>query len=140
MKITASGLIGETPRELSHDSHFKASKQLSVFCPKSGRILEIVDHLPLNAAMAGDAELQDLVDHLVRSTRLDSDEALHVIDEVLAYLSECPAEYVARRHAELRREGLANAAIFDRLASELDRRRFAAPLLSVRQLRRLVYG
>jgi hypothetical protein len=90
--------------------------------------------------MAGDAELQDLIDHLVRSTRLDSGEAARLVDEVLAYLSECPAEYVARRHAELRREGLANRAIFDRLARELDRRRFAAPPLSLRQLRRLVYG
>ena len=103
-------------------------------------MLELVVHLPLNVAMAGDSELQDLVDHLVRSTRLDADEAARVIEEVLAYLSECPAEYVARRHAELRREGLANAAIFERLAVELDGRRFAAPALSVRQLRRLVYG
>ena len=90
--------------------------------------------------MADATEFQDLIDHLVRSTRLEVDEARRVVDEVLAYLSEHPAEYVARRHAELRREGLANAAIFERLARELDRRRFAAPPLSLRQIRRLVYG
>lgn len=87
-----------------------------------------------------DAELQDLIDHLVRSTRLEPDEARRVVDEVLAYLSERPAEYVARRHGELQREGLGNAAIFSRLARELERRRFATAPLSVRQIRRLVYG
>ena len=87
-----------------------------------------------------EADLQDLIDHLVRSTRLEPDEAGRVVDEVLAYLSEPPAEYVSRRHAELRREGIANAAIFERLARELDRRRFASPPMSLRQIRRLVYG
>lgn len=88
----------------------------------------------------GEPELQDLIDHLVRSTRLDPDEASRVVEEVLAYLCEQPSQFVARRHAELRREGLANNAIFERLAREIDRRRFAAPPLSLRQLRRLVYG
>ena len=87
-----------------------------------------------------DAELQDLIDHLVRSTRLEADEATRVVDEVLAYLSECPSEYVTRRHAELRRQGFANATIFQRLAHELDCRRFAAGPLSQRQIRRLIYG
>ncbi len=87
-----------------------------------------------------EADLQDLVDHLARSTRLDAAEASRVVDEVIAYLSECPAEYVTRRHSELRRDGLANDAIFQRLATELDRRRFAAGPLSQRQIRRLVYG
>ena len=87
-----------------------------------------------------EADLQDLIDHLTRSTRLDATEAGRVVDEVIAFLSECPAEYVARRHGELRREGLANAAIFERLGAELERRRFAAGPLSERQIRRLVYG
>ena len=90
--------------------------------------------------MAENAALQDLIDHLVRSTRLEPAEASRVVDEVLAYLSERPAEFVARRHAELQREGLGNPAIFQRLAAELDRRRFASPAMSLRQIRRLVYG
>ena len=87
-----------------------------------------------------DAELQELIDHLVRSTRLEANEAGRVVEEVLAYLSEQPAEYVTRRHGELQREGFANAAIFSRLARELERRRFATGPLSLRQIRRLVYG
>ena len=87
-----------------------------------------------------EADLRDLIDHLVRSTRLETEEARRVVDEVLAYLSEHPAQYVARRHGELQRDGLANAAIFDQLARELDGRRFASPPMSLRQIRRLVYG
>ena len=87
-----------------------------------------------------DADFQELIDHLVRSSRLEQPEAGRVVDEVLAYLSEDPPAYVARRHAELRRQGVANSAIFERLASEIDGRRFASPPMSLRQLRRLVYG
>ncbi len=87
-----------------------------------------------------DADFQDLIDHLVRSSRLEPAEAARVVDEVLAFLSEHPAEFVTRRHAELQRDGLANPAIFERLARELAGRRFASPPMSLRQIRRLVYG
>jgi hypothetical protein len=73
-------------------------------------------------------------------TRLAPFEARRVVEEVLAYLSESPAEFITRRHAELQREDVANAEIFRRLTSELEHRRFTAPRLSERQIRRLVYG
>jgi len=89
----------------------------------------------------GDAEeLTELVEHLCRMTGLGPVEARRVVEEVFAYLSESPAEFVTRRHGELQREGHTNAEIFRRLANELSRRRFAAPPLSERQIRRLVYG
>ena len=89
----------------------------------------------------GDAEeLTELVDHLCGMTRLDPVEARRILEEVFAYLSESPAEFITRRHAELQREGLPNAEIFGRLSTELEHRRFAAPPLSERQIRRLVYG
>jgi hypothetical protein len=47
---------------------------------------------------------------------------------------------VRRRHRELQASGLANAAIFDCIAAELAARPVAAPTLSARQLRRVVYG
>ncbi len=82
----------------------------------------------------------DLVAHLVRSTPLTRSEALRVVAEVVAYYGESVPDYVRRRHAELKRRGLTNDRIFDELAAEVAARRFAAPQLSVRQLRRLVYG
>ena len=60
--------------------------------------------------------------------------------DVLAYFDETAAEFVRRRHRELRSGGLANAEIFTRIRTELPHRAVAAPDLSERQLRRLVYG
>lgn len=82
----------------------------------------------------------DLVDHLVRSTPLSAGEARRVVADVVDYFDESVPDFVRRRHGELQRRGLTNDIIFSRLAEELTGRRFAAPELSPRQLRRLVYG
>ena len=83
---------------------------------------------------------EDLVDHLVRSTPLDAATAARVVDEVVTYFAEPVESFVRRRHRELQRDGLANAAIYERIATELGRRPVAAPPLTERQIRRLVYG
>ena len=49
-------------------------------------------------------------------------------------------DFVRRRHRELAARGLTNDRIFAAIAAELPARLFPAPGLSVRQLRRLVYG
>ena len=85
-------------------------------------------------------DLDDLVDYLAQTSRLQRREAERLIDEVLSFLGEQPEPFVRRRHLELQRQGLANEAIFTRLEQELGRRRFAAPAFSRRQLRRIVYG
>jgi hypothetical protein len=82
----------------------------------------------------------DLVDHLVRTTSLGRGEAARVVFDVLAYFDESTEEFVRRRHRELRAHGLRNDAIFGRIAEELPRRAVAPPALSLRQLRRIVYG
>ncbi|HJU14990.1 MAG TPA: hypothetical protein VJ770_00850 [Stellaceae bacterium] len=86
------------------------------------------------------AELEELLDYLVRSSRLTRPEAARLVDEVLAFLDERPEEFVCRRHRALQREGLSNGAIFSRLAVELARLRFRAPAYTERQLRRIIYG
>lgn len=85
-------------------------------------------------------DLEDLVEYLARTTRLERREAERLIDEVLSFLAEQPETFVRRRHLELQRQGLANETIFTRLGQELVRRRFAAPAYTRRQLRRIVYG
>jgi len=85
-------------------------------------------------------DLEDLLEYLARTTRLERREAERLVDEVLSFLGEQPETFVRRRHLELQRQGLSNAAIFTRLELELSRRRFAAPAYSRRQLRRIVYG
>jgi hypothetical protein len=82
----------------------------------------------------------DLIAHLVRTTSLNPGEATRVVADVLGYFGEPVEVFVRRRHAELQAAGLHNDRIFARLADELGSRRVAAPALSARQLRRLVYG
>jgi hypothetical protein len=82
----------------------------------------------------------DLVAHLVRSTPLTAGEAARVVAEVVGYFSEELPAFVRRRHAELKRCGLRNEQIFAALSAERATRRVAPPVLSERQLRRMVYG
>jgi len=85
-------------------------------------------------------EPEELLAHLQGITRLTREEIAKVLSEALAFYGESVEGFVARRHGELQASGLKNDAIFRRIAEELRWRRFAAPPLSERQLRRLVYG
>jgi len=82
----------------------------------------------------------DLVAHLERTLGVGRPAAARVIEEVLAYFDETVEVFVVRRHGELQGESQRNDEIFDQIGAELAQRRFAAPVLTPRQLRRLIYG
>lgn len=81
-----------------------------------------------------------LVDHLVATTGLSRAESARVIEDVVAFHAEPVEAYVRRRHAQLKTYGAKNPEIFAQLAEELSVRVVAAPRLTERQLRRIVYG
>ena len=83
---------------------------------------------------------QELVDHVAASTGLPDAEAARVVDDVVAYFMESTEHFVRRRHRELKSVGLRNPEIWTRLGHELADRVVAAPTLTDRQLRRIVYG
>jgi hypothetical protein len=83
---------------------------------------------------------QDLARHLAASTGLPLPTAVRVIADVAAYFNETIDEFVCRRHAELKHRQHKNDQIWPLIAAELGQRRFVAPGLSERQLRRMVYG
>jgi hypothetical protein len=87
-----------------------------------------------------DDALDPLLSHLVLTTGLDREQAARVVADVLAFFGEETDVYVRRRHAELRRRGLVNSAIYGRIGDELAARRVTPPRLSERQIRRLIYG
>jgi hypothetical protein len=104
-------------------------------CPKSGTFLA------KPAVVLQDLRVHDeLVDHLTRSTPLSRGEALRVIQDVLAFFDETTQDFVRRRHRELQAQGLVNAEIFERIEADLKYRAVAPPELTLRQLRRIVYG
>ena len=82
----------------------------------------------------------DLARYLAASTGLPPLTVVRVIADVVTYFNETVEEFVRRRHAELQRRQHKNDEISPLIAAELRQRRFPAPSLSDRQLRRLVYG
>lgn len=92
------------------------------------------------AAINADGPFDDLLDHLVQRSALTKREAMQLVGEVLAYFNEPLEQFVRRRHGELQRQGFANTAIYSRIAEDLRWWRLAAPALSERQIRRIVYG
>ncbi len=83
---------------------------------------------------------RDLVDRVAASTGLTPAEATRVVEDVLAWYREPVEDYVRRRHAQHRLHGKHNPEIFGLIAKELADRLVAAPALSHRQLRRIIYG
>lgn len=81
-----------------------------------------------------------LIDRVAGSTGLTPAEAARVVNDVVAWYREPVEEYVRRRHAQHRLRGKRNPEIFALISGELAGRLVAAPVLSERQLRRIVYG
>jgi len=86
------------------------------------------------------ADHQDLARYLAASTGLSQATVVRVIADVASYFNETVEEFVRRRHAELRQRQRKNEEIWPLIGAELRQHRFAAPGLSERQLRRIVYG
>jgi hypothetical protein len=82
----------------------------------------------------------ELVARVADSSGLTPGEAARVVGDVLAHYAEPVDAYVRRRHGELQTYGVRNDEAFRTIAAELRTRLVAAPELSERQLRRIVYG
>ena len=85
-------------------------------------------------------DLDELVDYLSENSSLTSAESRRVVAEVVAFFAETAETFVRRRHLELKQSGYKNAAIYTLIQEELTDRRFSAPALSTRQIRRVIYG
>lgn len=109
---------------------------ISNSCPNSGRNLELAVDKSNTPCMPD----HELIRRITVSTGLPESVAARVIEDVLAVHSETVDSYVRRRHAELQVHGTRNTEAFELIAAELKDRPFAAPDLSVRQLRRMIYG
>ena len=82
----------------------------------------------------------ELIEHLQRISSLDASKAKQLVEEVLSFYNEGVEPYITRRHSELQFQGLANSQIYTLIRQELAQRCFAAPTLSERQIRRIIYG
>lgn len=78
--------------------------------------------------------------YLEEKYALEPEQLGLLIDDLWAFTEETAEDFVKRRHGELQREGLRNEAIYRRLATEATTGRFRSPPLSLRQVRRIIYG
>jgi hypothetical protein len=93
-----------------------------------------------DSAFADDQFPFELVRHVAASTGLPEATAARVVADIAAYFAESVEDFVRRRHGEMRALHWKNDEIWPRLAAELGTRRFGVRELSMRQLRRIVYG
>jgi len=105
-------------------------------CPDSGKNLALVPATRHDDAVHD----RDLIDRVASSTGLTPGEAARVVADILAWYREPVEDFVRRRHAHYQLYGKRNPEIFAQIAGELASRLVAAPSLSERQLRRIVYG
>jgi hypothetical protein len=104
-------------------------------CPDSGK------NLAFEVCEPQDGEVDaELIIRVSASTGLSRGEAARVVADVVGWYREPVEEYVRRRHAYLQTYGKRNNEIFGLIAAELGDRLVAAPDLTERQLRRIVYG
>jgi len=82
----------------------------------------------------------ELIGRVAASAGLSTGEAARVVADIVAWYREPVEGYVRRQHAHYQVHGKRNPEIFDLIARELACRVVAAPDLSERQLRRIVYG
>jgi len=70
------------------------------------------------------------------------DESLlnHLVEDLGDYFSRDSKDFISFRHQQLHSEGLKNNEIYIQIQNELKERRFAAPEMSIRQIRRVIYG
>ncbi|MEU4742000.1 hypothetical protein AB0G02_16265, partial [Actinosynnema sp. NPDC023658] len=68
----------------------------------------------------GDEVPDDLLRHVVRSTGLPPALARRVVSDVMGYFVETAEEYVLRRHAELRRDGLGKTPFTSLVREKVD--------------------
>lgn len=87
-----------------------------------------------------DQDIDDLIEHLSRLTALSEVQSRQVVAEVLAYFNEDIELFIRRRHLELQQQGLSNARIFVTVQQELSGRLFPVEEISVRKIRRMIYG
>ncbi len=78
--------------------------------------------------------------HLLSSYPVKPDHLDHLLEDLGEYFSLEPKEFICRRHNELQKDGLRNKEIYNRIQNELETRLFSTPSLSIRQIRRIIYG
>jgi hypothetical protein len=108
------------------------------FCPIKGKILDIFPKtIDTGTTIMASNEFQH---YICNTFNLSERSFNHLMDEFLGHFSSPLKDFVRKRHTELQRKGRKNEEIYRLIAEEVQSRRFAAENLTVRKIRRIIYG
>ncbi|MBT0770780.1 hypothetical protein KIH74_17690 [Kineosporia sp. J2-2] len=82
----------------------------------------------------------EIVLRIAESLGIGQSEAQRVVSDVVDYYREPLDVWIRRRHRECKRERMRNPQIYELLQQEAAERVVAAPILSERQIRRIISG
>jgi len=82
----------------------------------------------------------DFQHYILSMYRISQDEFSRLLEDIMEFFNLTLDDYVRLRHLQLQNQGVKNQEIYSRISQELGQRRFKAPELSERQIRRIVYG
>ncbi|MEW6184527.1 MAG: hypothetical protein AB1585_02165 [Thermodesulfobacteriota bacterium] len=78
--------------------------------------------------------------HLRESFQIKTDDIPRLLEDIFGFFSSTLEDFVQSRHLDLKATGIKNEEIYRTLQKEIEERRFKAPSLSIRQIRRMIYG
>ena len=82
----------------------------------------------------------EFAQHLLRIIDISEKDLDRLVAELLVHWSETVEEFVRRHHRELQGAGVPNRLVYGQIGQELKARPVRTPELSVRQVRRIIYG
>ncbi|MBU2512681.1 hypothetical protein KJ966_15195 [bacterium] len=83
---------------------------------------------------------EELKHFILNSFSISEREFDRLLDEIHAFYELEVHEFIQQRHFQLKKEGLNNSTIYSLIQDEMDQRRFKAGKMSIRQIRRAIYG
>ncbi len=83
---------------------------------------------------------EEFKDHVLSISPISEGQFEKLLEEINNYYDIGVKEYIQTRHLELKKLGMKNEEIYRTLLDEIGQRRFASPELSLRQVRRIIYG
>ena len=78
--------------------------------------------------------------YILSTVNISQKDFYNLLNEISSYFNVSHKEYIQKRHLELQKQGFSNRTIYVKIQKEIKARPFCAPDLSIRQIRRCIYG
>ena len=83
---------------------------------------------------------EELENYILSSYSLNKSDLYRLLDDLSGIFNDSVEEYIHKRHVFMQKEGKKNNEIYQILQKEIRSHRFLGPELSIRQIRRIIYG